>query len=173
MDAQLIEQKHWKRPDQLVVTRQQGFGYKYFRKEDVPRRIDEGWEVCSKNEKVLRETGAVDTTQNYRQLILMRMPLHMVEERNKYYRDKHDRRIRQTARGSALATITARAATKSNTDSNKLAGALGEGLVARTETITHEGLKHTSEIRVPIGGGEEEEVILTDPETIKKAKRRK
>lgn len=145
---EMTGQRHWKRPDQLQVHKEPGWGYKYIRKEDVERRLAEGWEVCKKSEKVLNETGRTDSSQHYRGMILMRMPQHMVDERNKFYRDKHLKRVRAVAGASSLRDKA--------DDINKgvggdLTGALGKGLVLKEGVRTHDGLVHSHTTTIPPG----------------------
>lgn len=165
--ATMIEQRHWERPDQLQIVREGGWGYKYFRRADVERRIKEGWEVCRKDEKVMKESGAVDSTQNYRSLILMRMPQHMVDERNLFYVNKHKRRLRAAAKGAAVASAASRAATHENDDSHSLAGAVGKGLVLKQGVVTEEGLHHTDNVSIPIHTGSDEDVDQDDLKSVR------
>lgn len=158
----MIQQKHWQRPDQLMIVRDANFGYKYFRKGDVERRIAEGWEVCHKDEKVMKDTGSVDKSQTYRSMILMRMPIHMVNERNTYYQDKHRRRIRAAGKGASLAAAAGRAGTTDNKNSDELAGAVGTGLKMNQGVRTNDGLVHTSVTSIPIAKSVEE--LNEDPQ---------
>jgi len=135
-----MEQREWTPPDQLQIKREAGWGYKYFRKADVDRRLDEGWEVCNGNEKKRQETSSMDAGQHYRGLILMRMPIHMVEKRNKHYRDKHLKRLRAAGVGAAMRAKTDEANAGKGED---VFGTIGKGLVLKHGTMTEDGLRHT------------------------------
>lgn len=156
----ITEQRHWKAPDKLEIKREKGFAYKYVRKSDVERRMNEGWEVCRKDEKVLQETGRVDTSQNYRSLILMRIPQHMADERNAHYLNIHKRRIRASGRGASLA---AKASDISDgADKAGLSGAIGKGLEMKEGVVTDEGLHHSHTTIIPIDDKVEREEMLED-----------
>lgn len=158
---ELTEVKQWQRPDQLQIKREKGWGYKYFRKNDVERRMLEGWEVCNKGEKDSHETNPLDRAQHYRSLILMRMPIHMIEQRNNFYLEKHRRRLRASAKGAAVAGEAARVNSATGNDGpEKLTGAIGKGLTLKQGVVTNEGLIHTHNEH--IGIGDDEEVNLED-----------
>lgn len=141
MSATIVGQRHWQPPDQLSIKKKAGWAYRYFRKADVERRLAEGWEVCRQEEKILKETGRTDSTQNYRGLILMMIPQHMADERNNHYKNLHNRRIRASGKGLGM---TARAQDV-NQESNKsnLTGTIGKGLELKEGVVTEEGLHHS------------------------------
>lgn len=152
MNAQVEEVKHWQRPDVLRAKKIPGFGLKYVRKPDVGRRLDEGWEVVADPLMENKEGGMVDKAQHYRSLILMRMPKGMVDERNEFYREKHNKRVRATARGAAMSSLR-KAATQDGSeteDGRPLASAIGGGLKLHQGVYTNEGLTHTDNVHIPV-----------------------
>ena len=153
MSAQIVGQRDWQAPDQLRIKREPGFGYRYIKKLDVERRLDEGWEIVSSPLRQHKEGGPVEKAQHYRGLILMRMPLEMIEQRNAHYQGLHKRRLRAVARGGALSSVL-KAATHEGMeteDGRPLAGAIGRGLVVRQGSISDDGaLIHTDNINIPV-----------------------
>lgn len=153
MSATIMGQRHWQAPDQLQITREPGFGNRYIRKADVERRLDEGWEIVESPLMKNKEGGtSVDRAQHYRGLILMRMPLPMIEERNAHYQNLHKRRLRAVARGAHMTSIS-RARTSEGTtteDDRPLAGTIGKGLYAHQGVHTDDGLTHTDNIAIPV-----------------------
>lgn len=171
MSGAVTEVKHWKRPDLMEIKREKGWGYKYVRKNDVDRRLLEGWEVCRDGEKKDHETSnKLDGAQHHRGLILMRMPQHMVDERNAYYLAKHQRRIRAAGSGSKLSIRAGdvNRETGSGTDAkgNELTGTIGKGLTIKSGVTTEEGITHTTTQHIPIG----EEIDPKDVEDLQEVK---
>jgi hypothetical protein len=39
--TEMTTQRHWQAPDRLQIKRDPNFGYKYFHKEDLKRRLNE------------------------------------------------------------------------------------------------------------------------------------
>lgn len=145
----LIAQQHWQAPDQLKIKREPGFAYRYIKKSDVERRIDEGWEIVASPLKEKKEGGAVDKAVHYRGLILMRITQLMAAERNAHYRNLHNRRLRAVARGAGM-SATGRAATHNNDNADDLAGTIGAGLKVKQGVVTDEGLVHSDNITIPV-----------------------
>lgn len=139
----LTTQRHWQRPDQLQIRREQGWAYRYFKKPDVERRIDEGWEIVASKLKERNEGGPVERAQHYRGLILMRMPQHMADERNQYYIDKHNKRVRAVARGAHFTSMAKAATHAGGNEGGDLAGVIGKGLVMRTGSVEADGTVHS------------------------------
>ena len=123
--AEILEQRDWQRPDMIAVTKKDPrFGYKYFRKDRVEAAIDEGWEVVRKGKVDLVNTEATSLSGvlQYRSLVLMRMPIKMVNQRNAFYIERHQKRVR----ASGVAAGMTRAAEKINEGSgDKLTGTIG------------------------------------------------
>lgn len=142
MSIDLVEQRHWKAPDRLLIRREKGWAYRFIKKLEVDYRISEGWEVCKSQEKVNPESGKVDSTQNYRGLILMRIPQHMADERNTHYLNQHKRRVRASGRGSAVSSKADDI--NRGTSKSDLTGAIGKGLTLKEGVITDEGLHHSN-----------------------------
>ncbi len=168
MSISIQEQRHWQPPDQLKIHKKPGWAYRYFRKTDVEHRLNEGWEVCRQDEKILKETGRTDTTQNYRNLILMMIPQHMKEERNAHFKRMHDRRIRASGKGMGLAAK----ADDINFGSDKsgLTGAIGKGLEMREGVITDEGLHHSQTTVIPVDGKDEPEEVAIEQAALKEVR---
>lgn len=137
--AELVTQRQWQAPDKLKIRQDPAKAYRYVTKETVEHRIDEGWVVEMLDGK----------PRHYRGLILMSMPKSMADERNKYYRDIHARRIRAVARGGAMQSVH-KAATSSSNNSAELAGTIGRGLDLQEGTVTTDGLVHTNNTRIPV-----------------------
>ena len=152
MESALVAQKHWQSPDQLRIKREPGFGYRYIKKMDVERRLDEGWEIVASPLRQHKEGGPVEKAQFYRGLILMRMPLEMVAQRNAHYHNLHKRRLRAVARGAHMSSVlNARTSDGSSTeDGRPLAGAIGRGLVVHQGVNTNDGLTHSDNIEIPV-----------------------
>jgi hypothetical protein len=152
MGVELVGQKHWQSPDQLRIKKEPGFGYRYIKKLDVERRVDEGWEIVASPLRAHREGGPVEKAQFYRGLILMRMPKEMVDQRNAHYSNLHKRRLRAVAHGAHMTSVlNARTSEGSETeDGRPLAGAIGRGLVVHQGVHTNAGLTHTDNIEIPV-----------------------
>lgn len=152
MSASLVGQRQWQSPDQLQIKREPGFGYRYIKKLDVERRVDEGWEIVASPLRAHKEGGPVEKAQHYRGLILMRMPKEMIDQRNAHYHNLHKRRLRAVARGAHMTSVlNARTSEGGETeDGRPLAGAIGRGLVVHQGVNTNDGLKHTDNIEIPI-----------------------
>ena len=148
----VVEQRHWQAPDQLRIKREPGWGYRFFKKADVERRLDEGWEIVASMLKEHKEGGPVEKAQHYSGLILMRMPLELVQQRNAYYRGKHQKRLRAVARGGAMTSVSKAATSEGyeTEDGEPLAGTIGRGLKVRQGVITDEGLVHTDNFDIPL-----------------------
>ena len=151
--AALAGQREWQSPDQLRIKRELGFGYRYIKKADVERRVDEGWEIVASPLRQHKEGGPVEKAQHYRGLISMRMPLEMVQQRNAHYLNLHKRRLRAVARGAHMSAV-AKARTsdgESTTEDGKpLAGTIGRGLVVTQGVHTNAGLTYTDNISIPL-----------------------
>lgn len=160
MSAPVITgQRHWQAPDKLRIRREPGWAYKYMRKQDVERRLDEGWEiVVSDIQEGKPDASLVERAKRHRSLILMRMPTEMRDERNAHYREKHNRRVRAVARGAHMSAVrnAATSAGHSTEDGRTLAGTIGAGLQARQGVVTKEGLTHTDNITIPLAGHPDE-----------------
>lgn len=161
----------WKAPTKLEVKGlPQGMSGKYFNKRDVERRLDEGWVIVNDPLKAHKEGGPIDKAKHFRSMILMMMPLEMVQKRNAFYREKHLRRVRATARGGAM-TAVGRAATKDGAtteDGRPLAGAIGRGLTINQGVHTNEGLTHTDNIHIPVDAHPND--IQADEEVIRESR---
>lgn len=149
----LMAQKHWQAPDNLrFFSKDPAFVYRGIKKVDVPRRLDEGWEIATDERLPAKQgEGPTDRALHYRGLIIMRMPRHMGEERNAYYRNLHQRRLRAVARGAHMSSV-ARARTSEGAeraDGSSLAGVIGGGLKVHQGVVTKEGLTHTDNIDIP------------------------
>ena len=145
----MTTQTHWQRPDKLRVKPRLGFRPRFINKADVERRQDEGWVLDDKASLVRPEAGPIGRAGHYRSMVLMWMPEHMAEERNQFYRDKHNRRLRAVARGAGMTSV-AKAATSDNRDAASLAGTIGKGLQISEGTVTNDGLVHTNHQHIPI-----------------------
>lgn len=133
-----IEVRQWKRPDKLDIPAdidKTGYGFKWVTKERLQSRMSEGWEivprVASKSAKLNHETGQVDGAIHVRELILCRMPQHMVDQRNQYYTDKNLRRMGAIKRGTKLKQETQQA----NRDANKTKDTGNKSFVTTTGSI--------------------------------------
>lgn len=148
----MMGQRHWQAPDQLRIKKDPAFGYRYIKKADVERRLDEGWEIVPSAVKEKNEGGPVEKAQHYRGLILMRMPKEMIDQRNKHYHDLHERRLRAVARGAHMTSVvSARTADGVETeDGRPLAGTIGAGLTVHQGVHTDAGLTHTDNINIPL-----------------------
>ena len=148
--AEILTQKQWQAPDKLRIKREAGMAYRYIRKSDVERRLDEGWEIVNSPLKEKSEGGPMDKAQHYRGLILMRMPQHMADQRNQYYLDKHNRRVRAVARGGGMPSIDKAATKDGNNRGGDLAGAIGKGLTIVSGSISTEGVSSSQSEHIPV-----------------------
>lgn len=151
--------KQWQRPDQLkAVGVPLGMSGKFMRKQDVERRLDEGWVIVESAVKTVKEGGPVDKAVHYRSLILMAIPTEMKEQRNKFYQDKHWKRVRATARGGAMSSLrkAATSAGSETEDGRPLAGPIGGGLKIHQGVQTQDGLRHTDDINISVEGNEDD-----------------
>ena len=152
----LMETREWQRPDQLKVTNMDPrFSYKYMRKSDVERRIEEGWVICRKGNKVVNEVTSTDGAIHYRSMILMMCPKAMQERRNQYYIDKHHRRLRAVGKGASLQS----AADNLNRGAGgRVTGVLGSGLQIKTGLNREDGMQFRDTKDYPVGRVESEDV---------------
>jgi len=123
--AEIMEQRQWQKPDMIAVTKKDPrFGYRYFRKDRVDAAQDEGWEVVRKGTTDLKTSEATssDGAIHYRGLILMRMPRQMVDQRNAYWQERHQKRLR----AAGVASGMSQAAEKINDKTGeKITGTVG------------------------------------------------
>lgn len=152
MNPSIVGQRDWQAPDQLRIKKEPGFGYRYIKKMDVERRMDEGWEIVASPLRQHKEGGPVEKAQYYRGLILMRMPLEMIQQRNAHYHNLHKRRLRAVARGAHMSAVANAATSEGNVteDGKPLAGTIGRGLTVHQGVHTNEGLTHTDNFEIPI-----------------------
>ena len=149
----LVGQREWQAPDKLRVKKEVGFGNRFVKKADVERRIAEGWELVASPLMQHKEGGPVEKAQHYRGLILMRMPLDMIKQRNAYYTSLHTRRLRAVARGAHMSSVVnARLSDGSSTneDGRPLAGVIGRGLTVHQGVTTNDGLTHTDNMEITL-----------------------
>jgi hypothetical protein len=133
--------KEWKSPDKLIIDRKPGWRYHYVRKDQVARRLEEGngWEICYKNKQQNPESTSMDGACHYRGLILMCMPEDLAKQRDAWYINKHQKRLRASASGASL-VAAAKKASGNMIDShgNPLTGVLGNTVI--TDEVVKEGV---------------------------------
>ena len=126
--------KEWKRPDKIGIDKEPGWRYRWVRKDQVNRRLAEGngWEfVRDVSLKDQPETLSMDGANHYRNLILMRLPEDLAQQRDQFYVDKFNRRLRASAAGSSLNDLTRRASAGLGEDEhgNPAFGMLGRTVI--------------------------------------------
>lgn len=123
--ADILEQRVWQRPDMIAVTKKDPrFGHRYFSKHRVDQAMDEGWEIVRKENTALKnpEANSTDGAIHYRSLILMRMPVEMVKQRNAFWLERHKMRVR----AAGVAAGMNKAADQINDRAgDKITGAIG------------------------------------------------
>lgn len=121
----------WKRPDDLSIPdrfRQEGYRYKWCRKDRLQFRLNEGWEIVPiKDGQLLKgnpDGVNMDNAYHMRELILCRMPEALAKQRDAYFRNKAEEPMKQIQR-TAKAVINSSAG-KANQASNNQRGTEGE-----------------------------------------------
>ena len=97
--------REWRQPKPTRINEEPGWRYRYIRKDQVNRRLEEGngWEIVKQQlMKDRPEAASMDGGTHYRGHVLMRIPLHIAEQRDQFYRDKHARRLAASAKASAM-----------------------------------------------------------------------
>lgn len=86
--------KSWRPSGLLPVSgKDPNFVYRWVRKRTLDKKVDEGWIFVPKGEvnapmTTVMDGKSSDSTIQKRELILMKLPKHMNEERKEYYRKR-------------------------------------------------------------------------------------
>jgi hypothetical protein len=89
--------RSWSPPTGDVIQKEKGFGYRWTNPDEIPARLQEGWELVQAKDGQTtfmngkdRVFGGVplDTVVAKKNTVLMRMADELVEQRNAYYGKK-------------------------------------------------------------------------------------
>lgn len=91
--------KDWSAPGDLEVRgKDPRFIYHWVGPRTMARRLDEGWVMATGSEKTMALRQLEGGQKKFREMVLMKMPKEMVEQRKKFYREQRLKRLKATKR---------------------------------------------------------------------------
>ena len=90
----------WRPAQMLTVEKEPGYRYRWVRKDDanIERKTNESWSFVAKDvhehPEGINDGKPLTSTGEYREMVLMRIPEEIAQERDAYFRALTDRQTR-------------------------------------------------------------------------------